>query len=1020
SFSGEVGSEEARRRIKFFLNSLLISAPKPQPVAGMPSWSTLTPYYSEDVVLPLESLKEETQDGVSVLEYLRSIYSNEWEYLVEVRHLTRLGREFDAGPAVLNEIKRVLQAPAGKNNYFDKSNDMKSNQIKSRPPHTSVDAPKLALAAKKVMRQISNEKTADAADEVLAQIQLWASYRAQTLARTARGMMHYGEAVRLLSAVEGELFQQVDIEVPNRASCESESEVFCRSANCLSTGILKAAMPHMSPSLFVQMFSRFLVQDPLTHLALESRLLSQPLPCLKYDHTCCTQQTGGHGNISVNDVGLDKSSQEYHASYALSDAKYRYIVSCQIFSKMRKSNREADQAKARAIEKLAKKHRGLRIACVEERDSCHFSQLYVWSHEEDSLVKEFEIELPGHILVGEGKPNNQNHAIIFTRGEAVQAIDMNQDGALEDALKQRQLLEEFGFGTGSSQGRIVGFREHVFTHNVSSIAGFFSLQELNFVTATQRVLDQPLAVRFHYGHPDLFDRVTAITGGGISKASKGIHLSEDIFAGFNWVLRGGASSQADYMQVGKGRDTGVSQITGFTAKISMGNGMQARSREVARLASQLDFFRLLSFFYSSVGGFQMQCLLILAIFLYMYCKVSQTVVLYLRSSSISTVLSTAASAISSEFLLQLGFLLIVPIPLVVTVESGVVKALTTFISLLVKLSPFFFVFSTGTTGHYVNAAITQGKAVYKATGRGFVIAHEGFVPGFRSFFFSHFYPAAELLVLLLLYAKFTIFTSTYALETFSVWLLVVGWLYSPSMFNPNGLDTSSASSDFNEWLAWMLSKSQGPESSWTAWYTLHVENTRKTMQFRKKCQVSLMNLRFLILTWGMLEAFREGETYRLGVAGMIALLLLLAICVTALTLRGLTELNRAGKLLAAGSRGGRTLNRRFKRMAVCFTVLVVLALLVILPTTGTASIGQIFYMLLAQLFAMYFVSTIVAVWMPSSVTEVGLVKNAALVVHLCTGMVIQLPILFLSFFPFMSDLQTRMLFNEDFSHRFNI
>ena len=28
------------------------------------------------------------------------------------------------------------------------------------------------------------------------------------------------------------------------------------------------------------------------------------------------------------------------------------------------------------------------------------------------------------------------------------------------------------------------------------------------------------------------------------------------------------------IQVSKGRDTGVSQVTGFTAKISMGNGMQ--------------------------------------------------------------------------------------------------------------------------------------------------------------------------------------------------------------------------------------------------------------------------------------------------------------------------------------------------------------------------------------------------------------------------------------------------------------
>jgi hypothetical protein len=35
----------------------------------------------------------------------------------------------------------------------------------------------------------------------------------------------------------------------------------------------------------------------------------------------------------------------------------------------------------------------------------------------------------------------------------------------------------------------------------------------------------------HYGHPDVFDRVFHLTRGGISKASRGINLSEDIFAG---------------------------------------------------------------------------------------------------------------------------------------------------------------------------------------------------------------------------------------------------------------------------------------------------------------------------------------------------------------------------------------------------------------------------------------------------------------------------------------------------------
>ena len=38
----------------------------------------------------------------------------------------------------------------------------------------------------------------------------------------------------------------------------------------------------------------------------------------------------------------------------------------------------------------------------------------------------YSIKLPGNPKLGEGKPENQNHAIIFTRGEAIQTIDMNQ------------------------------------------------------------------------------------------------------------------------------------------------------------------------------------------------------------------------------------------------------------------------------------------------------------------------------------------------------------------------------------------------------------------------------------------------------------------------------------------------------------------------------------------------------------------------------------------------------------------
>ena len=44
-----------------------------------------------------------------------------------------------------------------------------------------------------------------------------------------------------------------------------------------------------------------------------------------------------------------------------------------------------------------------------------------------SIIQEiFSIKLPGEVMLGEGKPENQNHAIVFTCGEALQSIDMNQ------------------------------------------------------------------------------------------------------------------------------------------------------------------------------------------------------------------------------------------------------------------------------------------------------------------------------------------------------------------------------------------------------------------------------------------------------------------------------------------------------------------------------------------------------------------------------------------------------------------
>ncbi len=45
-----IAGKEARRRITFFVNSLFVAQPEKRKILEMPSLTTLTPYYNEEVV----------------------------------------------------------------------------------------------------------------------------------------------------------------------------------------------------------------------------------------------------------------------------------------------------------------------------------------------------------------------------------------------------------------------------------------------------------------------------------------------------------------------------------------------------------------------------------------------------------------------------------------------------------------------------------------------------------------------------------------------------------------------------------------------------------------------------------------------------------------------------------------------------------------------------------------------------------------------------------------------------------
>ena len=102
---------------------------------------------------------------------------------------------------------------------------------------------------------------------------------------------------------------------------------------------------------------------------------------------------------------------------------------------------------------------------------------------------------------------------------------------------------------------------------------------------------------------NVWDKQWTMSNGGVSKASKTLHLSEDIFGGMNVIMRGGAVSYQEFIHVGKGRDMGFIAINGFEQKISAGNALQCSSRELYRMGKFFDIFRLMSFYFTGAGFF---------------------------------------------------------------------------------------------------------------------------------------------------------------------------------------------------------------------------------------------------------------------------------------------------------------------------------------------------------------------------------------------------------------------------------
>ncbi|KAG5015805.1 hypothetical protein JHK85_021941 [Glycine max] len=724
---------------------------------------------------------------------------------------------------------------------------------------------------------------------------------------------------------------------------------------------------------------------------------------------------------------------------SLADMKFTYVVSCQQYSIHKRSG----DPRAKEILKLMIKYPSLRVAYIDEveehskgssrkTDKVYYSALVkaalpAKSNDSSEAVQSldqviYKIKLPGPAILGEGKPENQNHAIIFTRGEGLQTIDMNQDNYMEEAFKMRNLLQEFlKQHDGPRMPTILGLREHIFTGSVSSLAWFMSNQEHSFVTIGQRLLAYPLKVRFHYGHPDVFDRLFHLTRGGVSKASKVINLSEDIFAGmyfsYNSTLREGNVTHHEYIQVGKGRDVGLNQISMFEAKIAAGNGEQTMSRDIYRLGHRFDFFRMLSCYYTTIGFYFSTLITVLTVYVFLYGR------LYLALSGLEEGLNQKRAirdnkalqvALASQSVVQIGFLLALPMLMEIGLERGFREALSEFVLMQLQLAPVFFTFSLGTKTHYYGRTLLHGGAEYKSTGRGFVVFHAKFADNYRLYSRSHFVKGIELMILLVVYHIFGHEyrgVLAYILITVTMWFMVGTWLFAPFLFNPSGFEWQKIVDDYTDWQKWISNRGGigvSPEKSWESWWEKEHEHLRHSGKRGIATEI-ILSLRFFIYQYGLVYHLSiTDKTQSVLVYGLSWMIIFVIL-----------------GLMKGVSVGRRRLSADYQllfRLIVGSIFLTFLAIFIILIAVAKMTIKDIIVCILAVMPTGWGILLIAQACKPliKKTWFWGSVRALARGYEVIMGLLLFTPVAFLAWFPFVSEFQTRMLFNQAFSRGLQI
>ncbi|CCK69000.1 1,3-beta-D-glucan synthase KNAG_0B05680 [Huiozyma naganishii CBS 8797] len=514
--------------------------------------------------------------------------------------------------------------------------------------------------------------------------------------------------------------------------------------------------------------------------------------------------------------------------------KFKFLVSMQRLAKFKPHELEN-------AEFLLRAYPDLQIAYLDEEPPLHEGeQPRIYSALIDGHCEildngrrrpKFRVQLSGNPILGDGKSDNQNHALIFYRGEYIQLIDANQDNYLEECLKVRSVLAEFEElnveqvnpyapelkyeeQTTNHPVAIVGAREYIFSENSGVLGDIAAGKEQTFGTLFARTLSQ-IGGKLHYGHPDFINAAFMTTRGGVSKAQKGLHLNEDIYAGMTALLRGGRIKHVEYYQCGKGRDLGFGTILNFTTKIGAGMGEQMLSREYYYLGTQLPIDRFLTFYYAHPGFHLNNFFIQMSLQLFMLTLVNlhalahesiiciydknkpKTDILYpIGCYNLSPAIDWVRRYTLSIFIVF--WIAFIPIVIQELIERGVWKATQRFFRHICSLSPMFEVFAGQIYSAALISDLTTGGARYISTGRGFATSRIPFSILYSRFAGSAIYMGSRSMLMLLFGT-----VSHWQAALLWFWASLSALMFSPFIFNPHQFSWEDFFLDYRDFIRWL-------------------------------------------------------------------------------------------------------------------------------------------------------------------------------------------------------------------------